>query len=156
MQTRIDVPKWKETRLRKLLFTGALLIVTLCLSLAQAAPVFAATHVVAEFTDMSGLYKTITTGTYAQIFTTGPSEAHSNAVQLKLLGNQHDPPATVRVSITETTSGLPNDSVLCSGTFARTFITNLAGTRYHSEAGHHLPPIRSTPWSLRQTPVRVR
>ncbi len=125
MHTKIGIPKWKGRKMWKWLFTFMLLIAALCLSFAQTAPAIAATHVVAEFTAVSGLWERINSGQYAQTFTTGLSDTHANAIQIMVHGYQWETPATIRVSITETTSGLPNDSVLCSGIGTAKFYNTL-------------------------------
>lgn len=93
-------------------------VIILCALLAgivtAAAPAMAGTTVVAEHPGInSGYWSRITSGQYAQTFTTGPSAAHANAVELPLHVYQG---ATIHVSVTETTYGLPDDAaVLASG-----------------------------------------
>lgn len=114
--TGFNIPKWKSRKFWGLLFPTALLIIALCVSFAPATPTMAATTVVAEYPGCNGPYwPRITSGRYAQTFTTGPSDTHANTVQLML--DVYRCPTTIQVSITGTTSGLPDDSkVLCSGT----------------------------------------
>jgi hypothetical protein len=105
----------KKRHLWKSVYPVVLLMIMLVLTLALAVPAAAATTVVAEFTAGSGLWERFTSGQYAQIFTTGPSDTHANIVQLMLHVWQG---ADINVSITGTTaSGLPDDTaVLASGT----------------------------------------
>ena len=104
----------KKRHLWKSVCPAVLVMIMLTLTLALAVPAAAATTVVAEFTAVSGLWERITSDQYAQIFTTGPSDTHANTVQLMLSVWQG---AEINVSITETTSGLPDESaVLASGT----------------------------------------